>query len=201
MNWGTKTIKHLKGCLGCHKNKAYHKIFINSQRAKKTSHKSKHNNTKHKTKHEHQKPHSLLFHHLQSFKSHLEHFRTRVFCLHVFFCSENWLTDLHGAIVAQRRDRGSRVGSDVLLTTGCKWNMFIPWPLGECLLQPADRHATSKTLRLLLLLQPLIVCMKTSTCQQKHTKCSLCLWNCEKCNAHWKQKLLSFKGPFENLPQ
>lgn len=60
MNWGTKTIKHLKGCLGCHKNEAYHKIFINSQRAKKTSHKSKHNNTKHKTKHEHQKPQSFV---------------------------------------------------------------------------------------------------------------------------------------------
>lgn len=85
--------------------------------------------------------------------------------------------------------------------------MFIPWPLGECLLKPADRHVTSKTLQLLLSLQPLLVCMKTSTCQQKHTKCSLCLWNCEKCNAHWKQKLLSFKvkvGPvqpyFESEP-
>lgn len=77
--------------------------------------------------------------------------------------------------------------------------MFIPWPLGECLLKPADRRVTSKTLRLLLSLQALLVCMKTSTCQQKHTKCSLWLWNCEKCNAHWKKQQLSFKVKLDPL--
>lgn len=88
------------------KRKSEHQDVINSQRTigkqKKMCHKPKHNNTKHKTKHEHQKPDSLLFHHLQSFNSHLEHFRSRVFCLHVVFCSENRLNDLHCSCVKIR---------------------------------------------------------------------------------------------------